>query len=332
MTRRRGDGSWAWLARVTLVGIALLSACSDEPNGGAEPGATTPAPVATTAESTATPSPSPEPTSEVEAAYRAYLDATVEAMSTGDPDSPGLRDLARDRALTAAQARVANLTSQGRIARGAFVPAIQSLEVDDDSARLLDCYRADIVEYDRDSSEEVADRDGVRFAASAELRKQEGDWVVVDFAEDDFCVPEDLAADIESSYLAFWDAVETASRPPDPDHPALAATAGGEQLEGLRQRLAEFRDEGYEVRGHNTPNPLAVQITSDDTVALVRDCRELDPEAGVYDAETGERIQGGAEPGERSLWESRMELRGGAWKVVDADLIEEESTCDPASF
>ena len=76
---------------------------------------------------------------------------------------------------------------------------------------------------------------------------------------------------------------------------------------------------------------MVTRVSHDDTVAYVRDCRELDPQGGIYDAETGEMVQGGAEPGERSLWEARLEVADGAWKVVDADLKEEGSRCDPAS-
>ncbi len=137
--------------------------------------------------------------------------------------------------------------------------------------------------------------------------------------------------EIEDRYLAFWEAVNAASRPPDPDHPDLAATAGGDQLEGLREQIAGFRDDGYEVRDETVSHPVATQISDDDTVAMVRDCRDLDPEGGIYDADTGERVHGGADPGQRDLWETRLEQIGGVWKVVDADLIEGDSACEPAA-
>lgn len=317
------------LRLICMAGVLLLGACTGNGNA-AEPVATPSAEPTTSEPSAPSPSDDPPPTdeSEAEAAYRSYLESTVEAMETGDPSRV---DRARGQALAAAQARVASLTSQERVARGTFSPAIESLEVEADTATLRDCYAAAITEHDRTTDEQVADRAGTRFNATVRLERGTDGWVVVEFEQGDFCVPAALASQLEDRYRDFWEAVSAAGQPPDPDHADLADTAAGEQFEGLRDRLADFRRQGYEVRDDSVPHPVASRISNGDTVAMVRDCRDLDPDGGIYDAETGELVDGGAEPGQRSLWETRLELIDGAWRVVDADLIEEDSGCDPAA-
>lgn len=330
-----------WLSLVVVASAFAVTGCSS--GGAVEPAdpsvsasGTDGSSQASEAGASATPSvsPSPPPSShgpgetDVLAAYTRYLDSTVAAMEAGDPAEI---ESARGQALAAAQGRVAALTSQGRTARGAFVPEIQMIEVEGDTARLRDCYRADVTEHDDETGDQVADRAGIRFGADVDLAQEDDGWIVVEFNHGDPCVPDELARTLERRYVDFWDAVAVAGRPPDPDHADLADTAAGEQLDGLRARLAEFRDQSYEVRDASVPHPVAIQVSRDDTVGMVRDCRDLDPEGGVYDAETGELVDGGAAPGQRSLWETRLELIDDVWKVVDADLMEEDSGCDPAA-
>lgn len=335
----RGPGSPHVRPLLAALGVVgFLTACT---SGSATP--TIPDSRATATGTTAATETSPSPTTEpsdptatsedpaevaVRAAYRRYLDTTVEAMRTGDT---GQIAGARGQALAAAQGRVTALRSQGRLAKGELIPAIQAIEVGDGVAHLKDCYRQDIVEHDSDSDEVVADRNGLRVAASAALEQDGDDWVVAEFVQGDVCVPDEMATVVEGRYVAFWEAVTAAGAGADPDHAALAETTAGGQLDGLRDALARFRDEGLEVRDESVPHPEAVRLWSSDTVAIVRDCRELDADGGVYDAETGELVEGGAEPGQRALWETRLEIIDGAWKVVDADEIEEDSACEPAA-
>lgn len=267
------------------------------------------------------------------AAYERYLEATVAAMELSDPEHPDLEATSKDHGLVAARARVASLTSQGRIARGELIPAITSIEIDDDSASIRDCYRIDMIEHDADTDEVVADRGGVRFDVTARLERTDAGWMVVEFTEGEFCVPADIADAATQAYLDYWDAVYAASDPPEPDHPGLDATSTGTQLEGIRERIEALRDRRYVARrGGSRSNPVAREVHTNDTVVFIRDCRELHPDEGVFDAETGERIGPQAEPGERSLWTARLELVDGSWKVADTDLAEEESGCDPASL
>lgn len=134
---------------------------------------------------------------------------------------------------------------------------------------------------------------------------------------------------ITAAYVAFWDAVEAASDPPDPDHPLLIETTADPQLGQLREVLAEYREDGYVRRGDDTHHVTLRDIVDDGMTAIVDDCVELDPEGGLFDAETGERVSGGAEAGERQLAEARLELIGGVWKVVNVNVTEDSSSCAP---
>lgn len=280
--------------------------------------------------------PSPVETADISeavvAAYERYLAATSVSMETGDGTHPALVEVARGQALAAAQARVVALASQGRMASGDLVPSIQDVQIEGGTATIIDCYRADLTEHDPDTGEQIADRAGARLRATAELAQgTDGAWTVTAFREGDTCVPAELAEQIEERYRAFWQALAEAGAPPDRDHPQLAEVAAGEQLDGLRRRLADFADQRFEIRDGSTSHPLVVEVRDRDTIARVRDCRELDPVGGVYDTDSGQLVDGGAREGQHALWFVRLELIDGRWKVVDADLAEEDSSCAASS-
>jgi hypothetical protein len=273
-----------------------------------------------------------EPTDEeaIAAGYEAFLDALTAAMEAGDPDLTDLTEHAEGAGLVSAQAMVVSLTEAGRVARGEFVPSFESIEVDGDSASVEDCYRAELVEYDATTDEQVADRGGARYEATARLERDGDAWLVTEFAQGDVCAPAEIAAEVRDGYLAFWDAVWSAADPPDPDHPGLAETAAGAHLQGLQAQLTQLRDSGQVRRGRGTENPVVTYVTDHDTAALVSDCVEENPEGGVYDAQSGERIEGGTAPGQRTLLETRLELIEETWRVVNVRVVEEDSPCVPA--
>lgn len=307
--------------------LLVLAGCASPGVDGSIAEPTTP--TTTALPTSSAPSPTETVSAEVEvvAAYEQYLEATAEAMKTGDGELEALLDAAEGQALAAAQARVVALASQERTARGRLVPSVEEVRVQGDTATVRDCYRADITEHEQSTGEQVADRGGARLSATAQLKQDGGAWVVASFKEGDSCVPSELAAEIEDQYLAFWATVAEAGAPPDPQHQGLGDVAAGDQLEGLRSRLRDFEQQGYEIRDDSVANPRVVQVSHRDTVAHVRDCRELDPDGGVYDADSGELIDGGARDGQHALWVVRLELIDGVWKVVDADLAEEDSKC-----
>jgi hypothetical protein len=324
------------LARAIVAGSLALAACTS--TGDANPIEEQPeaSPTATNEDNSGSSGDEPddtvEPTDEeaIAAVYGAFLGALAAAMEVGDPDLTELTELAEDAGLVSAQAMVVSLTEAGRVARGEFVPSFESIEVDDGSANVEDCYRAELVEYDATTDEQVADRGGARYEATARLGRDGDAWLVTEFAQGDVCAPAEIAAEVRDRYLAFWDAVWSAADPPDPGHPGLAETAAGAHLEGLQAQLTQLRDEGQVRRGRGTENPVVTYVTDHDTEAFVSDCVEENPEGGVYDAQSGERIEGGTAPGQRTLLETRLELIEETWRVVNVRVVEEDSSCVPA--
>ena len=324
------------LAAAILAGSLALAACTAEgeaPEGDALPPAGSPSSVED--EPPEANAPEPEaPTDEdvVVASYADFLSALTVAMDAGDPDYPELTEAATGDALLNAQAMVVSLVDEHRIARGSIVPSIETIDIDQGSATLEDCYRLDLVEYDAETDEQVADRGGARFEASAVLLDDgDGHWVVTEFVEGDVCAPAEIADTVADRYLGFWDALWDAADPPDPDHPGLADTAAGDHLVGLQAQLTQLRNHGHVRRGRGTEHPVVVYVTAHDTQALVRDCVEENPESGVYDAASGERIEGGTGEGQRTLLETRLEVVDGDWRVVHVRVEEEDSSCDPGA-
>ena len=322
------------LATAILAGSLALAACSptDDATSVADPPEENPPVEDDNGAVDPVNEPEPvEPTDDevVAAAYEAFLDGLTAAMEAGDPDLTALTEHAEGAGLVSAQAMVVSLTEADRVARGEFVPSFESIEVDGDSANVEDCYRADLVEYDAATDEQVADRGGARFAATARLERAAETWLVTEFAQRDVCAPAKIADEVRDRYLAFWDAVWSAADPPDPDHPGLAETAAGTHLEGLQAQLTQLRDEGQVRRGRGTENPVVTYVTDQDTAALVSDCVEENPDGGVYDAQSGERIEGGTAPGQHTLLETRLELIEETWRVVNVRVVEEDSSCVP---
>ena len=322
------------LVAVVLAGGLALAACTTQGEAPADdelPAASSPAPVEDEAPEGNAPEPE-EPTdgAAAVAAYADFLSALTAAMEAGDPDHPELARVATGDALINAQAIVVSLVDEQRVARGEIVPSLETIEVSEGSATLEDCYRLDLIEYGADTDEQVADRGGARFEATAVLRHgEDGRWVVTEFAEGDVCAPANIATTVTDRYLAFWDALWDAADPPDPDHPGLADTAAGDHLVGLQAQLTQLRDDGHVRRGRGIESPVVVYVTAHDTQALVRDCVEENPETGVYDATSGDRIDGGIEPGQRTQLETRLEVLDGDWRVVHVRVEEEDSSCEP---
>ena len=326
----------SWLAVAAVAASLALAGCTS--NSGASRDDQLPVeepPAAVESEPLEDDEPEPElPTDEemVAASYARFLTALTAAMEAGKPDLTDLTESATGEGLLNAQAMVVSLLDEDRFARGSVVPSIETIDVSQDSATVEDCYRLDLVEYDAETSEQVADRGGARFQASAALElNADGNWIVTEFVEGDVCAPTEIATTVADRYLAFWDAVWAAADPPDPDHPGLADTAAGDHLTGLQAQLTELRDNGHVRRGRGTEHPVVVYVTDRDTHALVRDCVEENPESGLYDAASGELVDGGTDEGQRTLLETRLELLDGNWRVVNVRVEEEDSSCEPGA-
>ena len=148
----------------------------------------------------------------------------------------------------------------------------------------------------------------------------DGEWVI-DSVEPKAlggCVPSEIATAAIDGYEAYWDARLEFWEPADPDHPLVAATLTGPQLDVIRNLLVDHQAQGLILRGRPDTNPEVVQITSPTELTLL-DCMVQDPERGLFVAETGERTDDIAPvvDGQRDLRSTVMVLEEGEWKVSD---------------
>ncbi len=148
----------------------------------------------------------------------------------------------------------------------------------------------------------------------------EGEWVI-DSVEPKAlggCVPGEIASAAIDGYEAYWDARLEFWDPAEPDHPLMAATLTGPQLDVIRNLLVDHEAQGLVLRGRPDTNPEVVQITSPTELTLL-DCMVQDPERGLFVAETGERSDDIAPvvEGQRDLRSTVMVLEKGVWKVSD---------------
>jgi hypothetical protein len=148
-----------------------------------------------------------------------------------------------------------------------------------------------------------------------------------------FCIAEELNQQLLDAYDAFRAAKDAAWDPPDPDHPDLARTMAGEQLEFIRDLLAQHQVEGIVVRDP-APTDNAVVFEVGIGTATVSDCTEQVPERGAFDLETGERLDELIPPvsdGQLDLQSVDL-ARGddGDWKVVD-QAGQRDTNCVPGS-
>lgn len=77
-------------------------------------------------------------------------------------------------------------------------------------------------------------------------------------------------AAILGGYRAYWDALVTVGRAPDPASPLLAAHATGLALDQARSHLAELQRLGYADRGSVALHPTVAGVQG--TTAMVEDC------------------------------------------------------------
>lgn len=341
---RRGPADLRLRLGVSAAALGvLLAACSgagasDPPVDLSSP-STAPTPEEDPAWPTPTPSPTPStPEEQAIALYmQQYLPLVEQMMEARQPADPRLAEVAADLGLANGRNPAVSLLELGTTADGHFVPSIQRVEAKDtDTVELVDCQRRDFV-HRNSRGGQVLDPGGQRHEVFVTVRRLDGRWKVTRYMPADRCVPKDLAEQVKDAYLTFNRVVTEASAIGDPGYPALVAVAAGNQLEGLREAIAQDRARGQVHRDYARSHPTVIRIRDYDTVAIIRDCIEEDPRTGLYDANSGERLMPGEQsrPGDKTLALAQLELMDHdgrkAWKVVARDVAEEDSKCDPAA-
>jgi len=154
----------------------------------------------------------------------------------------------------------------------------------------------------------------------ADLLRTDKGWIVdhVRVRSAAGCVPKEMAEAAVAGYEAFYAAWPEFWDPADPDSPLLDDLLAEPQLSVIVDLLTEHQERGAALRGQPTLHPEIVEVRSP-TEFVIRNCLEPDPEYGLYDSESGERLDDvpPVRSGQTNLESAVMVLEGGRWKVSD---------------
>ena len=154
----------------------------------------------------------------------------------------------------------------------------------------------------------------------ADLQDSESGWMVAELriVAGGGCVPTEMAADAIAGYEAYYDAEAEFWDPPDPDHPLIDEVLAEPQQAFILGLLGEHEARGVALRGQPTTHPEVIEVRSS-TELVILSCLEPDPDYGIYDLETGERLpdEPATRDGQRDLQSAVMVLENSRWKVSD---------------
>jgi hypothetical protein len=154
----------------------------------------------------------------------------------------------------------------------------------------------------------------------ADLTLTERGWVVdaVRILSGGGCVPEEMADAAIAAYESYYDAEAEFWDPPDPDHPLIGEVLAEPQKSFIVGLLEEHEARSVALRGQPTTHPEVIEVRSP-TELVILSCLEPDPDYGLYDLETGERLpdEPSVHEGQRDLESAVMLYEDGEWKVSD---------------
>jgi hypothetical protein len=247
------------------------------------------------------------------ATWAAFHTAWVEQAAADDPDPAAFEPLATDP--TAVVERLIAQRGEARLVT-TETELWPRFTIDGDTAEVSDC--AIVAQHPANRPDSVAT---VTVGWEATATATDDGWRIVAARPLDlFCIAEELNDQLLDAYRAFREAKNAAWDPPDPDHPDLERTMAGEQLEFIRELLAEHKREGIVIRDP-APTENAVVFEVGHGRATVSDCAEQVEGYGAFDLETGDRLDELIVPvGEGRLDAQSVDLvrhSDGRWKVED---------------
>lgn len=152
------------------------------------------------------------------------------------------------------------------------------------------------------------------------VRVADGQWRVEQLTPEFLqgCTPMAMQEAVLAGYEAYWDARLEFWDPPDPEHPLVDSTTTGSFNGFLTELLADDLAKGQALRGRSMNFPEIIEVNSEFQVVIF-DCQLQDPERGLFDIETGERLDGIAPivAGQKDVVRVTMRLVDGVWKVED---------------
>lgn len=172
------------VAAGAVVAGLLLAACGGSASSAPASSSTTQAPpVTSTTLPTTTTTTASTPEAEIEAVYRAFWDATIEAGDPPDPESPALAAVMADPMLAHVTQQVAHRRATGQAVKlpEGSRSSVSDVEitVSGDSATLTACVVDDAVVYDRASGRVLNDRVTSGWARAVVRRTPDG-WRVTE--------------------------------------------------------------------------------------------------------------------------------------------------------
>lgn len=273
--------------------------------------ATTNSPQGSTSVTTTTTSiTTPPPDQDVIAAWSSYWQAWADVRASEDLDPGPLEAVASAAVADGAIALFERqrLSGQGAIETDVMLHATV-VSADVDTATVADCVLL-----------RPSFTDTVGVWHEADLVRTDRGWIVdvVRIPSLAGCVPKEMADGAIAGYQAYYEAEAVFWDPPDPVNPLIDGVLADPQKEFLVGLLGEHRARGVALRGQPTTHPEVIEVRSP-TEVVVLSCSEPDPDYGLYDMETGERLpdEPSVREGQRDLQSAVMVLEDGLWKVSD---------------
>ncbi len=167
---------------------------------------------------------------------------------------------------------------------------------------------------------------------SGTVRATDGRWKVesLTLTSEIGCVPSALADAAIDGYENYWDARAEFWDPANPDHPLVRETLTSGQLDLIETLLADHAERGLALRGRAEDHPEVIEVRSPSEIAIL-DCMSQDAERGLFDVETGDRLDDvpPVDEGQLDLTSAVMILEDGVWKVSDIQG-QADVSCDMA--
>ena len=149
----------------------------------------------------------------------------------------------------------------------------------------------------------------------ADLARTEQGWIVeaVRIPSGGGCVPQAIADEAIAAYEAYYEAVAGFWDPPDPQDPLISEVLAEPRREIIVGLLEEHEARGVAFRSRPINHPEVIEVRSPKELVIL-DCSEPDPEYGLYDIATGDRLPDvpPVREGQRNLQSVVMVIRDGS--------------------
>ena len=132
--------------------------------------------------------------------------------------------------------------------------------------------------------------------------------------------PDTPEAEAVAAYERAWQAMFTASNPPNPMHPIISESLTGVAAETIIGIVIEQQNAGQYTEGSMATRPEVVSVTGSEV--LLRDCTV--ETSTTYDAATGAVVEDG--PGPPRTREVEVVNQDGTWRVSEIRTLEDPCT------